>query len=123
MIVFCDSSAHEACVVLPNDDVHLFTYPERVTTNQGEYLALLHALDLVKDVWADHIYIRSDSQLIVNQVSGIWRCRDPKLVPLRDKARTMLGTTGWTDYMTLSWTPREQNLAGIVLEGRKNVKH
>ena len=120
MIVFCDSSAHEACVVLPNDDVHLFTYPERVTTNQGEYLALLHALDLVKDVWADHIYIRSDSQLIVNQVSGIWRCRDLKLVPLRDCARYCLKNLKHAD---LRWIRREENLAGIVLEGRKNVKH
>jgi ribonuclease HI len=117
MKVYCDSSVTEACVVLPSDPPYLFPYHERVTTNQGEYLALLHALDLCLDFYTYdlHIEIYSDSQLIVNQTNSLWRCRDPKLIPLRNAAQSQLINLN----ITLHWIPREQNLAGIVLEQRK----
>src|SRR5467141_2693160 len=68
------------------------------TNNEAEYYALLKALALIVDKWADkstgkvpaaigEILIRSDSKLVVNQVGGEWRVEDPKLIELTIKAR------------------------------------
>jgi ribonuclease HI len=125
MKIYCDSSVVEACVVFPYCKVFK-KYHEKVTTNVGEYNALIEALDLVtsplglgyRALACEHtdLVICSDSQLIVNQVNGQYRCRDKKLLPLRDRARTMLKELG----ATLQWVPREENLAGIALEGRSH---
>ena len=120
-VAYCDSSVREACYVISTGQVstkHLVTYPERVTTNVGEYLALNHLLESLELGGYKDVDIFSDSLLVVNQVSGLWRTRDPKLLPLRDRARQILKKTN----STLSWIPREQNEAGIILEGRTPSK-
>src|SRR3989441_12688280 len=63
------------------------------TNNEAEYYALLKALALIAEKWADkttgriqsgfgQILIRSDSQLVVYQVSGEWRVEDSKIIEM-----------------------------------------
>jgi ribonuclease HI len=96
------------------------------TNNEAEYYALLKALELVEERWADkttgrieggvgEILIRSDSQLVVNQVNGAWRVEDSKLVELSEKARDAIRELG---NIRLEWVPREENYAGLWLEGK-----
>jgi len=59
--------------------------------------------------------IRSDSQLIVNQVNGLWRVEDERLSELSGQARDMIEKIG---SVRLEWVPREKNLAGLWLEGK-----
>src|SRR2546426_6453952 len=76
------------------------------TNNEAEYYALLKALAMIAEKWADQttgtiqscfgqILIRSDSQLVVYQVSGEWRVGDSKLLGLSEKARDSIGKLGY----------------------------
>ncbi|OLD11287.1 MAG: hypothetical protein AUI93_04970 [Crenarchaeota archaeon 13_1_40CM_3_52_10] len=96
------------------------------TNNEAEYYALLKALAMIAEKWADkttgriqsgfgQILIRSDSQLVVYQVSGEWRVEDSKLIELSEKARDSIEKLG---SVRLEWVPREENYAGLWLEGK-----
>lgn len=79
------------------------------TNNEMEYGALLDALNSFAQ-GEDVIY--SDSQLVVNQVSGKWRVKEPRLFSLCQSAKMHMDRIG----CTLVWIPREQNKAGHMLE-------
>lgn len=83
---------------------------EMATNNIGEYHAVIAAmLWLIQLQLKDRkpAIIRSDSQLIVNQCSGLWQCRDEKLVPLRDMVLKARGR--YKRNITFHWVPREDN--------------
>ncbi len=75
----------------------------RATNNYAEYAALLKAL-----LWARHLEeleIRSDSQLLVEQMNGRYRVRDATLAKMRDTALFLLGKKRWR----IVHVPREEN--------------
>jgi ribonuclease HI len=82
----------EAGSVLAGRGVHLGD----TTNNVAEYTALLHGLDLVKGLAAGteppKVLVRSDSELMVKQLAGEYRVKNPKLQPLFVKARALLQT-------------------------------
>lgn len=51
------------------------------TNNQAEYEALIHALLVCSVSYTDPV-IYSDSGLVVNQVTGLWKCHNSSLFPL-----------------------------------------
>ena len=112
MKIYCDSSTTEYCLVLEGREPQVVTYPAPVTNNVGEYQAVIEAIKLALSLKLKDALILTDSQLVVEQVNGMWKCRQPHLLPLRDKARELLKGSS----ITLTWTPRENNLAGKVLE-------
>ena len=112
MRIFCDSSTTEYCLVLEGQEPHIVAYSARVTNNVGEYQAVIEAVKLALSLKLKDALILTDSQLVVNQVNGMWECRQPHLLPLMDKARELLKGSN----ITLAWLPREENLAGRVLE-------
>lgn len=95
------------------------------TNNEAEYLALLEALQIISDKWATvsgripdekgPIEIRSDSELIVNQMKGSYKVKEARLRPLWEKARHLMASLG---PVRLEWVPREKNYAGLWLEGK-----
>ena len=62
------------------------------TNNQAEYAALLIGLHLAKGLLRpdDHLHIVSDSELLVKQLTGHYRVRDPLLQVLFARAQCML---------------------------------
>ena len=52
---------------------------------------------------------------MVNQVNGQWRVEDSKLIELSEEARDSLKKLG---PVRLEWVPREENYAGLWLEGK-----
>ena len=87
------------------------------TNNRAEYQALIYALAIAQSI-EDDIVIKSDSKLIVEQVNGNWKVKDTKLIPLCKDARILIDMREELfDVSTeLQWLPREQNLAGHMLE-------
>lgn len=78
------------------------------TNNTSEYHALGNALAwLIREKWNGHLEIYGDSQLIVNQVNGTWRCEEPTLVTLRDACVRGIARLGGN--FSIHWIPREQN--------------
>jgi ribonuclease HI len=94
------------------------------TNNEAEYLALLEALQIISDKWARPssgihdetatTVIRSDSELVVNQINGGFKVKEAHLRPLWEQARGLLARLG---RVRLEWVPREKNYAGLRLEG------
>ena len=72
------------------------------TNNQAEYIALITALHWCKRKELQRVVVIMDSKLIINQVKGIWRCRDKRLVELRGKARDIMSKF---EYVDLRYTP------------------
>lgn len=87
------------------------------TNNIAEYHALIYALAIAQSV-EDNITITSDSKLVVEQVNGRWKVKDPKLTGLCKDAKKLIDLReqlfGFST--TLQWVSREHNLAGHMLE-------
>ncbi len=62
----------------------------RTTNNVAEYTAVIRGLELAHELGAREVELLLDSQLVVEQLLGRWRVRDPKLVPLWTAARRAL---------------------------------
>ncbi len=60
------------------------------TNNVAEYRALLLGIALAKELGADEAEFVGDSKLIVEQVKGNWKVKQPHLRPLHTKARDAL---------------------------------
>lgn len=66
------------------------SYLGKQTNNVAEYEALLLALERLATFEADEIIIRSDSQLIVRQLSGEYRVKNEGIKPLYQEAKKRL---------------------------------
>ena len=76
------------------------------TNNVAEYTGVLRALELARELGATEVHLLLDSKLIVEQLSGRWRVKDAKLIPLWAACRGILGGFGrWT----AGHVPRAQN--------------
>jgi ribonuclease HI len=49
------------------------------TNNIAEWEGLLLGVRMADSLRASHVELRGDSQLIINQLLGIWSCKDPSL--------------------------------------------
>lgn len=67
----------------------------KTTNNVAEYSALIAALEQAQIRKAKRIKVFSDSLLMVNQVTGIYRVRHPRILPLWDKIQSLLRPFEW----------------------------
>jgi len=82
------------------------------TNNVAEYTALLLALQEAQRLGAREIDLRLDSKLIVEQLHGRWRVKDPKMRVLWGEARELL--TGFVRW-NATHEPRATNKAADAL--------
>lgn len=83
-----------------------FTYIPRATNNEAEYTALILGLTKALELGITEIEVEGDSNLVVQQVQGLWKVKVPKLVPLQSKANKLL----WKfKKWTVKHIPREEN--------------
>jgi len=65
--------------------------PPGTTSNEAEYHAMIQGIQYAQSEKYELTEIRSDSKLVINQLTGAWRVRMPNLLPLNHKARQLLG--------------------------------
>ena len=82
------------------------------TNNVAEYEALIAGLEAAAEFEATCVRVRADSKLVIEQVKGGWKVKQPHLIPLRDRARALLAGYAETD---LQHVPRAQNAAADAL--------
>lgn len=91
----------------PDEPIAEWSYQERVgTSNEGEYLALIAAINLALLLQADHADFRGDSLLIVEQTLGHYTVRKETLRPYWEQAQRLLG---FLPSWTLAHVPRARN--------------
>lgn len=100
-----------ACVVFDNGRVLEYTTPQKKTNNEMEYIALILGLENCSQ--GSTIY--SDSQLVVNQVKGLYAVRSQNLMGFHSKACKLVDLK----RASVQWVPREQNKAGKLIEKRQ----
>ena len=76
------------------------------TNNVAEYNGLLAALSWAVDHGHRSLHIRSDSELLVKQLRGEYRVKNPGLQPLYEDARQLVARIG---RVTFEHVRREKN--------------
>ena len=76
------------------------------TNNFAEYAAVVKGLQTALDHQATHIVLKSDSQLLIRQLTGMYRVKKPTLIPLFDECQKLLKQFKNFD---LQHIPREKN--------------
>ncbi len=87
-------------------DASISAYLGIQTNNVAEYTGVVRALELARELGAREVHLLLDSKLIVEQLSGRWRVKDAKLIPLWSAARK---TLGGFERWTAGHVPRAQN--------------
>lgn len=114
-VVICDQHGallHEAAYFYPN-----------LTNNEAEYHALIRALERIEKLDPAPIIIRSDSELLVRQLTGDYRVRSPRLAPLVHRAQMLLlRRPRWS----MEHVPREANrradeLANLAIDRGRDL--
>ena len=119
VVVYCDGGARGnpgpaaigAVLLDPSTTppTRLATVSERIgstTNNVAEYRALIAGLEAARQFPSRRIIVRADSMLVVKQVEGEWRVKQPHLRPLLDDARRLLRAY---DEVDIGHVPRAQN--------------
>src|SRR5229473_2278836 len=89
-------AAYGVIVRRPDGTTHesLGKYIGRHTNNVAEYYALIAALDYAAASGIKRLRVFSDSQLIVNQIKGLYKVKHPDLRPLHERAKRQ-AASGW----------------------------
>jgi ribonuclease HI len=90
-------------------------YLGTATNNVAEYAALLAALERAHALGLEELAVRSDSQLLVEQMNGSYRVKAPHLKPLWLRARTL--AAGLRRF-SIAHVPRERNRRADALANR-----
>src|SRR5262249_21646629 len=94
----------------------------QMTNNQAEYTALVRALEHALQLGPHHrLLIHSDSELMVKQMKGEYRIKDPGLRSLYQEAARLWG--GFDERPRIVHVRREQNsradeLCNLALDGK-----
>ena len=76
------------------------------TNNEAEYQALILGLEKSLDCGAKEIVVRMDSELLVRQLKGLYKVRNPRLAVFFQQVKDLLRK--FTKYEIIH-IPREQN--------------
>lgn len=76
------------------------------TNNEAEYLSLIEGVKGILDEAhnegiapeAIDLFLRGDSKLVLSQVEGSWKAKNPRMRALRDQARKLLKPFGAVHY-------------------------
>jgi acyl dehydratase/ribonuclease HI len=119
-------AAYGVIVRRPDGKKHesLGKYIGRTTNNVAEYYALIAALDYAAASGIRRLRVYSDSQLIVNQIKGIYKVKHPDLRPLHERAKKQ---AAGLESFTIQYVPREENrdadeMANAALDSTSGVK-
>jgi probable phosphoglycerate mutase len=78
------------------------------TNNVAEYSAAIRGLERARDLGAEEVLLRSDSRLLIEQLSGRFRVKNPRLRQLHARASVL--AAGFAS-IRFEHVPRERNTA------------
>jgi ribonuclease HI len=93
----------------------LFGYLGTATNNVAEYAALLALLEYAAPLAPASLEVLSDSELLVRQIGGLYRVKDPRLRLLHGAARHLIDRIG---NVKVRHVRREENQEADALANR-----
>ena len=102
---------HSACafVICKMDDSVVEKsgyYMGVATNNQAEYYGMKRGLERARDLGIDKVTLFSDSQLVVNQMNGLYKVKNQELAPLNQELK---GLAAGFSRIQFVYIPRELN--------------
>lgn len=99
-------------------------YIGRATNNVAEYSALIRSLELAESYQAKSVMIHSDSELMVKQITGVYKVKSPDLKELYQHAQMLMLKF---DTWQIKHVYREQNkradqLVNMALDGKTDIQ-
>ena len=85
------------------------------TNNQAEYRAIVAGLEKAISLGARQVTLKSDSELVVKQLNGLYKIKNAALRPLYQE---VVRLTGSLESFSISYIPRSQNAAADALANR-----
>ncbi len=85
------------------------------TNGDAEWLAMIHAVRIAKQLEVREVILLGDSVTVINQAKGIGKCRSAALKRHCEVFRALTADMAGLRVRTIS---RHQNLAGIALARR-----
>ena len=85
------------------------------TNNEAEYHGLILGLELAINCNTDDLEVLMDSELIVKQLNGKYRVKEPRLIPLFTKVKTLSQKFDSISYFAI---PREKNKEADAIVNR-----
>jgi ribonuclease HI len=95
---------------------------EGFTNNIGEYFGLIKGLEFLvnEDIAAGSIRIQGDSELVINQMLGLYSVQSPHLTELYNAAKTLCGNLDCGDvyfsHIGRSLNGRADHLVGEAIQ-------
>ena len=78
--------------IIYKDNEELFTFSEYLddsTNNEAEYIALIRGLESLIELKLLNVDIYSDSELVVKQISGEYKVKNPRMQVLHQEATSL----------------------------------
>jgi ribonuclease HI len=91
----------------------IYAYTEEIghgTNNEAEYKSLIKLLEELKKRGIKKVHIQGDSALVVNQVNGKWKAKDPKMKVLKAKALSISGVTYKLEHVLRTFNSEADSL-------------
>jgi ribonuclease H / adenosylcobalamin/alpha-ribazole phosphatase len=85
------------------------------TNNVAEYTAAIRGLERAHELGATHVLLRSDSRLLIEQLAGRWKVKNPTLQLLHREARAL---TKEFEEVLFEHVRRERNVEADALANR-----
>jgi len=103
---------------------HFGQYLGEATNNVAEYRALLIGMQKAAELGIRDLLVRSDSELIVKQIKGLYKVKSPHL---QDLYFTVIKTIRSFDKVTFTHVPREENkeadrMANLAIDAKGKVE-
>ncbi|KAL0345483.1 UNVERIFIED_CONTAM: hypothetical protein Sradi_4379600 [Sesamum radiatum] len=83
-----------------------FTLMQNCSNNVAEYQALIFGQEMAVDTKQRHMKVYGDSQLVINQLLGLYEVKKPKLLLYHNYAKRLMG---WLGDVELEHLPRRDN--------------
>ena len=108
--------------IIYKDNEKLFTFSEYLddsTNNEAEYIALIRGLESLIELKLLNVDIFSDSELVVKQISGEYKVKNPRMQVLHQEATSLFSKF---DKWSFTHVLRDKNKVADKLAGEGRSK-
>ena len=108
--------------IIYKDNDELFTFSEYLddsTNNEAEYTALIRGLESLIELKLLNVDIYSDSELVVKQISGEYKVKNPRMQVLHQEATSLFSKF---DKWSFTHVLRDKNKVADKLAGEGRFK-
>ncbi|XP_070668934.1 uncharacterized protein [Malus domestica] len=127
----CTQNTAGAGIVImdPKGSHHCYSFLldyQEITNNQAEYEALIIGLEILMELGATEVEVFGDSELVINQLNGEYKCRHITMAGYYLATKQLLRY--WGDEISVSHIPKESNTianemaqlaAGVQIQERR----